>query len=482
MENQQEEVSSKRKLGLFDGVMLVMGSMIGSGIFIVSADIMRNLGSGYWLVVVWLITGVMTVAAAISYGELSAMFPKAGGQYTYLKETFGKMMGFLYGWGLFAVIQTGTIAAVAVAFGKFTAYLIPALNDAAPIFQSGSYKITWIQILAIGVILLLTYINTKGVEGGKLLQNLFTGSKIVALIGLIVLGFFLIKDSFWSENMSFGWDAFNNLNTDNSGSFLKTGWESISGMAIMGGIAAAMVGSVFSSVAWENVTFVSGEIENPKKNVVRSMVLGTTAVMVLYLLVNFVYLNALGRDAIAFAPNDRVAVTASEQIFGGTVGTYIIAILVMISTFGCVNGIVLAGSRVFQTMAKDGMFFKAAIENNKNGVPEKSLWMQGIWASVLCLSGQYGNLLDMISFVIVLFYMITVFGVIYLRFKKPDLERPYRTWLYPITPIVYLLIGAAFCGLLLIYKQQYTWPGLIIVLIGLPIYFLINKKETSESN
>lgn len=481
MDNQQEEVSSKRKLGLFDGAMLVMGSMIGSGIFIVSADIMRNLGSGYWLIVVWVITGVMTVAAAISYGELSSMFPKAGGQYTYLKETFGKMMGFLYGWGLFAVIQTGTIAAVAVAFGKFTAYLIPALNDAAPIFQSGGYKITWIQILAIFVILLLTYINTKGVEGGKLLQNVFTGSKIVALIGLIVLGFLLIKSNFWTENMSYGWGAFNNLKTDPSGNFLKSGWESISGMAILGGIAAAMVGSVFSSVAWENVTFVSGEIENPKKNVVRSMVLGTTAVMILYLLVNFVYLNALNREGIAFAPNDRVAVVVSEQIFGSGIGTIVMAVLVMISTFGCVNGIVLAGARVFQTMAKDGMFFKAALHNNKNGVPAKSLWMQGIWAAVLCLSGQYGNLLDMISFVIVVFYMITVFGVIYLRIKKPDLERPYKTWLYPITPIVYLLIGAAFCVLLLIYKQQYTWPGLIIVLLGLPIYLLINRnKEAAE--
>lgn len=477
MKNQQEEVSSKRKLGLFDGAMLVMGSMIGSGIFIVSADIMRNLGSGYWLIVVWLITGVMTVAAAISYGELSSMFPKAGGQYTYLKETFGKMMGFLYGWGLFAVIQTGTIAAVAVAFGKFTAYLIPALNDAAPIFQSGGYKITWIQILAIVVILLLTYINTKGVEGGKLLQNVFTGSKIVALIGLIVLGFLLVKSNFWSENMSYGWGAFNNLKTDGSGNLLKSGWESISGMAILGGIAAAMVGSVFSSVAWENVTFVSGEIENPKRNVVRSMVLGTTAVMILYLLVNFVYLNALNREGIAFAPNDRVAVVVSEQIFGSGIGTIVMAVLVMISTFGCVNGIVLAGARVFQTMAKDGMFFKAALHNNKNGVPAKSLWMQGIWAAVLCLSGQYGNLLDMISFVIVVFYMITVFGVIYLRIKKPDLERPYKTWLYPITPIIYLLIGAAFCILLLIYKQQYTWPGLIIVLLGLPIYLLINKKK-----
>lgn len=480
MENKQEGVSAKRKLGLFDGAMLVMGSMIGSGIFIVSADIMRNLGSGYWLIVVWLITGVMTVAAAISYGELSSIFPKAGGQYTYLKEVFGKMMGFLYGWGLFTVIQTGTIAAVAVAFGKFTAYLIPALNDAAPIFQSGSYKITWIQILAIGVILLLTYINTRGVEAGKLLQNIFTGSKIIALLGLIILGFLLVKSNFWAENMSFGWSAFSNLDTDGAGNFLQSGWKSISGMTIVGGIAAAMVGSVFSSVAWENVTFVSGEIENPKRNVVRAMVLGTMAVMTLYLLVNFVYLNALGRDGIAFAPNDRVAVVASEQIFGSGIGTIVMAVLVMISTFGCVNGIVLAGARVFQTMASDGMFFKAAIQNNKNGVPEKSLWMQGIWASVLCLSGQYGNLLDMISFVIVLFYMITVFGVIYLRFKKPDLERPYKAWLYPVTPIIYLLIGAAFCGLLLIYKQQYTWPGLLIVLLGVPVYFLINKKEQQQ--
>jgi len=477
MEDLQGNKPLKRKLGLFDAAMLVMGSMIGSGIFIVSADIMRNLGSGYWLIVVWVITAVMTIAAAISYGELSAIFPKAGGQYTYLKEIFGKMMGFLYGWGMFTVIQTGTIAAVAVAFGKFTAYLIPALNDAAPIFQSGSYKITWIQILAIAIILLLTYINTKGVESGKWLQNIFTSSKIIALIGLIVLGFLFVKSSFWAENMGFEWNAFSNLTTDLTGSFTKSSWQSISGMTILGGIAAAMVGSVFSSVAWENVTFISGEIENPKKNVVRAMVIGTSAGMALYLLVNFIYLNTLNRDSIAFAANDRVAVVASEQIFGNGVGTVVMAVLVMVSTFGCVNGLVMAGARVFQTMAKDGMFFKAAIENNKNGVPEKSLWMQGIWGSVLCLSGQYGNLLDMISFVIVLFYMITVFGVIYLRLKKPNLDRPYKTWLYPITPIVYLLIGAAFCILLLIYKQQYTWPGLIIVLLGVPVYLFINRKK-----
>lgn len=465
-----------KKLKLWDAVMLVMGSMIGSGIFIVSSDMMRNLGSGFWLVSVWIITGIMTVAAAISYGELSSMFPKAGGQYTYMKEIFGKLTGFLYGWGLFTVIQTGTIAAVAMAFGKFTAYLIPALNDAAPIFQSGEFQITWIQILSIAVILVLTYINTKGIQSGKIVQDIFTISKTAALLGIIILGFILVKNSFWSGNMSFGWDAFNNLDKDSAGNFLKNGWNSISGMTLMGGIAAAMVGSVFSSVAWENVTFVSGEIENPQKNVVKSMIIGTSLVMILYLLVNFVYLNALDRDSIAFAANDRVAVAASQSIFG-SLGTVIIAVLVMISTFGCNNGLILAGARVFQTMAKDGMFFKAAIENNKNGVPEKSLWMQGIWASILCLSGQYGNLLDMISFVIVLFYMVTVFGVIYLRIKKPELERPYKTWLYPITPIIYLIIGTGFCVLLLIYKQQYTWPGFLLVLLGLPVYWIINRRK-----
>ena len=448
-----------------------LGSMIGSGIFIVSADIMRNLGSGYWLIVVWLITTVMTVAAAISYGELSAMFPKAGGQYTYITEIFGKPMGFLYGWGMFTVIQTGTIAAVAVAFGKFTAYLVPSLNDAAPIFQSGEFQITWIQILAIVVILFLTFVNTKGVQFGKILQNVFTSSKIIALLGLIILGFILIDKSNWSSNMSFGWEAFQNLK--------NTEWTGISGATILGGIAAAMVGSVFSSVAWENVTFISGEIENPKKNVVKAMILGTSAVMILYLLVNFVYMNALDRDSIAFAANDRVAVSAAEKMFGNA-GTIIIAILVMISTFGCVNGIVLAGARVFQTMAKDGLFLKSAVENNKNGVPEKSLWMQGIWASLLCLSGQYGNLLDMVSFVIVLFYMLTVFGVIYLRIKKPEMERGYKTFLYPFTPVLYLLIGTAFCILLLIYKPDYTLPGLGLILLGLPVYFFINKKTISD--
>lgn len=465
-----------KKLKLWDATMLVMGSMIGSGIFIVSSDMMRNLGSGYWLIVVWVITGILTVAGAISYGELSSMFPKAGGQYTYINEIFGKMAGFLYGWGLFTVIQTGTIAAVAMAFGKFTAYLVPWLNDSAPIFQSGSFKITWVQILAILMVILLTWVNTRGLKNGKILQDIFTTSKILALVGLIAFGFFLVKDSQWASNMSFGWNAFQNFGKEIGNDLLPTEWKSIGGMTLLGGIAAAMVGSVFSSVAWENVTFVSGEVENPKKNVVKSMVFGTTAVMILYLLVNLVYLNALDREGIAFADKNRPAVAASEMIFG-SLGTIIMALLVMISTFGCMNGLILAGSRVYQAMAKDGLFFKGAIENNEHGVPGKSLWMQCLWTCVLALSGQYGDLLDMISFVIVIFYMVTVFGVIWLRIKRPELDRPYKTWLYPITPILYLLIGTAFCVLLIIYKPNYTWPGFILILLGLPVYFYINRKK-----
>ena len=457
----------RKQLNLRDAIMIVMGSMIGSGIFIVSSDMMRQLGSGYWLIAVWLITTIATIAAAICYGELSSMYPKAGGQYTYLTEIFGKLTGFLYGWSLFAVIQTGTIAAVAVAFGKFAAYVIPGLSDAPPLYQNGTFMITWMQIIAIAVIILLTYINTRGVRSGKLVQLVFTSSKIIALVLLIVGGLLLIKNNFFLENLSFGWHSFQNLD--------GSGWKGISGGVLMGGVAAAMVGSIFSSVAWENVTFVAGEIENPNRNVVVSMVVGTSLVMLLYLLCNYVYLSALSREEIAFASNDRVAIAAAEKLLGHT-GTIIMAVLVMLSTFGCVNGIVLSGARVFQSMAKDGLFLKQAIPNNKHDVPGRSLWFQGIWASILCLSGQYGNLLDMVSFVIVIFYMVTVVGVIYQRFKHPELERPYKTFLYPLPAILYLVIGAVFCGLLIVFKPQYTWPGFILILLGLPIYYLVLKK------
>ncbi|GAA4133179.1 amino acid permease [Sphingobacterium kyonggiense] len=458
----------RKQLNLRDAIMIVMGSMIGSGIYIVSSDMMRQLGSGYWLIAVWLITTIATIAAAICYGELSSMYPKAGGQYTYLTEIFGKLTGFLYGWSLFAVIQTGTIAAVAVAFGKFAAYVIPGLSDAPPLYQNGTFMITWMQIIAIAVIILLTYINTRGVRSGKLVQLVFTSSKIIALVLLIVGGLLLIKNNFFLENLSYGWDSFQNLD--------GSGWKGISGGVLMGGVPAAMVGSIFSSVAWENVTFVAGEIENPKRNVVVSMVVGTSLVMLLYLLCNYVYLSALSREEIAFASNDRVAIAAAEKLLGHT-GTIIMAVLVMLSTFGCVNGIVLSGARVFQSMAKDGLFLKQAIPNNKHDVPGRSLWFQGIWASILCLSGQYGNLLDMVSFVIVIFYMVTVVGVIYQRFKHPELERPYKTFLYPLPAIIYLVIGAVFCGLLIVFKPQYTWPGFILILLGLPIYYLVLKKS-----
>lgn len=448
--------------------MIVMGSMIGSGIFIVSSDMMRQLGSGYWLIAVWLITAIATIAAAICYGELSSMYPKAGGQYTYLTEVFGKMTGFLYGWSLFAVIQTGTIAAVAVAFGKFAAYLFPQLNDAPPIYQNGSFMITWMQILAIGIILLLTFINSKGVRSGKIVQSVFTSSKVIALLALIIGGLLLVQSNQFSGNMSFGWSATQNLD--------HSSWKEISGNVLLGGIAAAMVGSVFSSVAWENVTFVAGEIKNAKKTVVMAMVIGTSLVMILYLFANYVYLATLNREEIAFAANDRVAIAAAEKLLGSA-GTIIMAVLVMISTFGCVNGIVQSGARVFQSMAKDGLFLKQAIPNNKNDVPERSLWFQGIWASILCLSGQYGNLLDMVSFVIVIFYMITVLVMMYQRWKRPDLERPYKTFLYPIPPLVYLLIGTAFCLLLILYKPQYTWPGFILILMGVPIYYFANRRK-----
>ena len=460
-----------KKLNLWDSIMIVMGSMIGSGIFIVSSDMMRQLGSGYWLIAVWLITAIATVAAAICYGELSSMYPKAGGQYTYLTEVFGKMTGFLYGWSLFSVIQTGTIAAVAVAFGKFTAYLFPQLNNAPPIYQNGSFMITWVQILAIGVILLLTFVNTKGVQGGKLVQSVFTSSKIIALLVLIIGGIFLIKDNQFANNLSFGWDSFQNLNS--------SGWEEISGSVLLGGIAAAMVGSIFSSVAWENVTFIAGEIKDAKKNVVIGMVVGTSLVMLLYLFCNYVYLATLSRDEIAFASNDRVSIAAAEKLLGH-LGTIVMALLVMVSTFGCVNGIVLSGARVFQRMAKDGLFLKFAIPNNKHEVPENSLWLQGIWAALLCLSGQYGNLLDMVSFVIVIFYMTTVAAMMYQRWKRPDLDRPYKTFLYPLPPLIYLMIGTIFCILLIIYKPHYTWPGFILILLGIPLFYLANRKKCDQ--
>lgn len=464
--------SFKPTLGLLDATMIVAGSMIGSGIFIVSADITRNVGSAGWLIVVWLLTGFMTLTAALSYGELSAMFPKAGGQYVYLKESYNKLTGFLYGWSFFSVIQTGTIAAVGVAFCKFAAYFIPALemNEADVLFLLGPFKIYPAQFVSIFIIILLTYINTKGVQGGKMIQTIFTVTKLLSLFGLIVFGFLLAADAeVWNANWS---DAFTMKSmTKGSGELSAAIIAPVLGAGALGAIAASMVGSIFSSDAWNNVTFIAGEIKNPQKNIGLSLFLGTLIVTLIYVSANLMYLSVLPLDQIAFAESDRVAVTASNVIFGG-MGTYIIAAMIMISTFGCNNGLILAGARVYYTMAQDGLFFKNAGKLNKNAVPEWALWAQCVVASLLCLSGKYGDLLDMVSFIVVIFYVLTIAGIFLLRKKRPELPRPYKAVGYPILPAIYMLMGISFCVLLIIYKPQFTWPGLIITLLGIPLYFI----------
>ena len=473
------QTSFKPTLGLFDGTMLVAGSMIGSGIFIVSADITRYVGSAGWLIAVWAITGFMTLAAALSYGELSGMFPKAGGQYIYLKEAYNPLVGFLYGWSFFAVIQTATIAAVGVAFSKFLAYLVPELGNDYFLFDAGIIKIYSGQFVAIVIICFLTFINSKGVKEGKIIQSVFTTTKLLALFGLIVFGFVLTKESFWSQNWETGFNAVQNLGHKSEGGLVSplSGWTGISGAVLMGAIASAMVGSVFSSDAWNNVTFIAGEMKNPKRNIGLSLFLGTLIVTLIYIAANLMYLNVLPLQELAFPTDDRVAVAAANKIFP-LFGTVLIAVLIMISTFGCNNGLILSGARVYYTMAKDGLFFKKIGELNKNGVPQFALWIQCLVAAVWSLSGRYGQLLDMISFVVVLFYILTIVGIFILRKKMPDAARPYRAFGYPFLPILYILMGTTFCILLIVFKPEFTWPGLIIVLLGVPLYYLaISRKE-----
>jgi APA family basic amino acid/polyamine antiporter len=467
-----EQTSFKPSLGLFDGTMIVAGSMIGSGIFIVSADITRYTGSAGWLIAVWLITGFMTLTAALSYGELSGMFPKAGGQYVYLKEAYNPLMGFLYGWSFFAVIQTATIAAVGVAFSKFLAYLVPELGNSYFLFDAGITKVYSGQLVSIVIICLLTYINSRGIKEGKFIQTLFTSAKLLALFGLIVFGFLLVKESFWDENWKTGFTGMQDLGAkDASGVLHPTSWTNISGSALMGAIAAAMVGSIFSSDAWNNVTFIAGEMKNPKRNIGLSLFLGTLIVTIIYVCANLMYLNVMPLNELAFPTDDRVAVEAANKIFP-SFGTKMIAILIMVSTFGCNNGLILAGARVYYSMAKDGLFFRKVGELNRAAVPQFALWIQCLVACAWSLSGKYGQLLDMISFVVVLFYMLTIIGIFILRKKRPDAERPYKAFGYPVLPVLYILMGAAFCLLLIIYKPEFTWPGFIIVLLGVPIYYI----------
>ena len=398
----------KRELKLLDATMIVIGSMIGSGIFIVSADIARTVGSGGYLLLVWLITGAVTVIGALSYGELVGMMPHAGGQYVYLRESYNPLIGFLYGWTLFMVIQTGTIAAVAVAFAKFSGVLFPSLSAAA--LTAGGRTITWAQILAIATILLLTWVNTRGLHGGRLIQDLFTSAKTAALIGLILLGLFAAWNSeVFSLNLAAFWDAaWTRTAADGT---VTT--ETLSGIALLAALGVAMVGSLFSSDAWNNITFAAGEVVNPKRTIALSLLMGTATVTVIYLLVNIVYIGLLpvtgspaGADVAArgiqFATADRIGTAAASVLFGEPAAV-IMAVLIMVSTFGCNNGLILAGARVYYAMAKDGLFFKSAGFLNDRSVPGAALWVQAAWASALCLSGTYGDLLDYVIFAVLVF-------------------------------------------------------------------------------
>ena len=466
--SEQSSSTFKRSLGLLDATMIVAGSMIGSGIFIVSADITRNVGSAGWLLVIWLITGLLTLTAAVSYGELSAMFPKAGGQYIYLKEAFNPLVGFLYGWSFFAVIQTGSIAAVGVAFSKFSAYIFPFLSEKNILLDVGLFKISAAQLTSILMVSFLTYINTRGVKEGKTIQTVLTLIKIIALFGLIIFGFTLAaKKEIWEANWNTGFSFFQ---------FDGISSLPYSNMAFMGAIAASMVGSLFSSDSWNNVTFIAGEIKRPERNIGLSLFLGTLIVTATYFLCNVMYLSVLSLQEIATAENDRVGMVASQHIFG-EIGTMVIAVFLMISTFGCDNGLILSGARVYYSMAKDGLFFKQVAQLNKNGVPEKALWIQCFWASILCLSGRYGELLDYVIFAVLIFYILTIIGIFRLRITRPDLPRPYKAFGYPILPLIYIVSASIICISLLIYKPSYTLPGLIIVLLGIPAYYLFLGKK-----
>jgi APA family basic amino acid/polyamine antiporter len=477
-----------RGLGLRDATMIVVGSMVGSGIFIVSADIARQVGSPGLLLLVWLVTGFMTVVGALCYGELAAAMPQAGGQYVYLREAFGPLWGFLYGWAMLLVVQTATIAAVAIAFAKFTGVLVPWFSSTAWLWKIGTFGpfslwfgelgpytvgVNTQNLLAIVSILALTWINLRGIQTGALVQNLFTYAKTTALVGVIALGFFFYSDAALTANFGGLWN-----------SAPSTGGDA-AGAGVLTLIGVAMVGSLFAADAWNNVTFVAGEVKDPERTVPRSLVLGVGLVILLYVLINLAYLCVLPMAGasggasvhdrgIQYATEDRVATAVAEVIFGPG-GAMIMALAVMISTFGCNNGLILAGARIYYAMAKDRVFFHRVGALNTRHAPNTALLVQGAWASLLCLSGTYGQLLDFLIFTVLLFYILTIAGLFVLRRTRPAMARPYRVWGYPALPAIYLVLAVFIEIQLLRYKPQYTWPGLIVVLLGIPVYWAWRK-------
>lgn len=467
-------------MNLLDATMVVVGIMIGSGIFIVSADIARTVGSAGMLLTVWVVTGVITLIGALSYGELGGLFPQAGGQYVYLREAFNPLIAFLYGWTVFMVIQTGSIAAVGVAFAKYLAVLVPSLGDDRYILSIGdSYHVSYAQVVAMLLIIFLTWVNTRGIHTGKLVQNTFTFAKIASLAGIIILGLFIgYNHETVAQNMANFW---NGLTFDKPEGSVGT-WIPVGGMGLLVAIAVAQVGSLFSSDGWNNITFAAGEVVNPKRTIPLALTLGTIIVTALYLLVNVVYVVTLpvignpdgvgaAAQGISFAASDRVGAASAEIIFPG-VGATLMAVLIMISTFGCNNGMILAGARCYYAMAKDKLFFKNNGELNSRGTPANALWIQCAWACFLCLTGQYGNLLDYVIFAVLIFYIITIIGIFRLRKTMPNAERPIKAFGYPVLPIIYIAMATFICIVLLIEKPMYTYPGLGIVLLGIPVYYL----------
>ena len=482
-------------MGLFSATTMVMGSMIGSGIFIVSADMSRTVGSPALLIAAWLVTAAMTIIGALSYGELAAMMPKAGGQYVYLREALGPLWGFLYGWTLFLVIQTGTAAAVAVAFGKFLGVFFPSVSASHWLLRvgSGNIGLNTANLVAIVVITVITLLNTRGVRLGSAVQNVFTTAKIFALAAVVVVGLLVKNAAAIAANFGAGWHNFfagAGLHTMHPVQVGTDGPTVLVGALTV--VAVVQVGSLFSSDAWNNVTFTAGEIQNPRRNLPLSLALGTGVVLLLYVLCNFVYLTVLpmagSADAttvvgrgIQFAAQDRVATAVMEVGFGG-IGAKLMAGAILISTFGCVNGLLLSGARVYYAMSRDGLFFKSVGKlSEKTKAPVNSLWVQWAWTCLLCLSGSYGQLLDYVIFAVLIFYILTIVGLFVLRRTRPDAVRPYRAFGYPVLPGLYILMATWISAVLLRYKPQYTWPGLIIVLLGVPVYLVWRRSAVAAT-
>ena len=500
-QTKKEEAGFVRAIGLFDGTMIVVGSMIGSGIFIVAADISRQTGSPAGLLLTWILTGLLTIAAALTYGELAALYPHAGGQYVYLREAYSPLWGFLYGWTLFLVIQTGTIAAVAVGFARYLGVLFPSISPTTwivkPIALGSKIAISLSvqQFVAIVMIIFITFLNTRGVRLGKLIQNIFTSAKTLSLIGLILIGVFVGRNhAAISDNFSHFWTVRGAVPLEPGTSFFRglfpavTAASGFFGLLVAFGVA--QVGSLFSADAWNNIGFTAAEVKNPKRDVALSMAFGTIIVITLYCLANLAYLFALPLAQIQNAPDDRVATAALNAIFG-PVGALIMAGAIIISTFGCNNGLILAGSRVAYAMAKDGLFFRATGRLNSKGVPGTALIYQGIWIAVLILlrtrkvdpagavtyGNLYSNLLDYVVFAALIFYVLTIAGVFVLRSKRPDAERPYRAFGYPVVPLLYIVTALTILFVLLFYRTETAGWSLVIVLLGLPVYWLWSRQN-----